>query len=122
GDQEPQLRAQVARSMAASRAQLHPSQRPYHPSPRRRPPEGAVPDRRTRRDRDRRAQHHQKSPRPGRDHEPERPHVMTSPFRPLLLIANPNAGRGTVDKALPGIESVLADKNLSYRIVRTTHP
>ena len=46
---------------------------------------------------------------------------MTSPFGPLVLIANPNAGRGTVDKALPGIESVLADKNLSYRIVRTTH-
>src|SRR4029077_18923604 len=67
-------------------------------------------------------QHHQKSPRPGRDHEPERPNVMTSPFGPLVLIANPNAGRGTVDKALPRIESVLADKNLSYRIVRTTHP
>ena len=47
---------------------------------------------------------------------------MTSPFGPLVLIANPNAGRGTVDKALPRIESVLADKNLSYRIVRTTHP
>ena len=72
--------------------------------------------------RDRRAQHHQKSPRPGRDHEPERLDVMTSPFGPLVLIANPNAGRGTVDRALPRIESVLADKNLSYRIVRTTHP
>jgi diacylglycerol kinase (ATP) len=47
---------------------------------------------------------------------------MTSPFGPLVLIANPNAGRGTVDRALPRIESVLADKNLSYRIVRTTHP
>ena len=70
----------------------------------------------------RRAHHHQKSPRPGRDHEPERPDVMTSPFGPLVLIANPNAGRGAVDKALPRIEGVLADKNLSYRIVRTTHP
>ena len=25
---------------------------------------------------------------------------MTSPFGPLVLIANPNAGRGTVDRAL----------------------
>ena len=47
---------------------------------------------------------------------------MTSPFGPLVLIANPNAGRGTVDRALPRIERVLAEKNLSYRIVRTTHP
>ena len=47
---------------------------------------------------------------------------MTSPFGPLVLIANPNAGRGTVDKALPRIEGVLNQANLSYRIVRTTHP
>ena len=47
---------------------------------------------------------------------------MTSPFGPLVLIANPNAGRGAVSKALPRIESVLADENFSYRIVRTTHP
>ena len=47
---------------------------------------------------------------------------MTSPFGPLVLIANPNAGRGTVDKALPRIESVLNQANLAYRIVRTTHP
>jgi diacylglycerol kinase (ATP) len=47
---------------------------------------------------------------------------MTSPFGPLVLIANPSAGRGTVDKALPRIESVLTDKSLAYRIVRTTHP
>ena len=47
---------------------------------------------------------------------------MTSPFGPLVLIANPNVGRGAVDRALPRIEGVLADKNLSYRIVRTTHP
>ncbi len=47
---------------------------------------------------------------------------MTSPFGPLVLIANPNAGRGTVDKALPRIESVLKQANLDYRIVRTTHP
>jgi YegS/Rv2252/BmrU family lipid kinase len=47
---------------------------------------------------------------------------MTSPFGPLVLIANPNAGRGTVSKALPRVERVLTDKNLAYRIVRTTHP
>ena len=47
---------------------------------------------------------------------------MTSPFGPLVLIANPNAGRGQVDKALPRVESVLKNENLSYRIVRTTHP
>ena len=47
---------------------------------------------------------------------------MTSPFGPLVLIANPNAGRGAVSKALPRVESVLRNKNLAYRIVRTTHP
>jgi diacylglycerol kinase (ATP) len=47
---------------------------------------------------------------------------MTSPFGPLVLIANPSAGRGKVDKALPRVESVLKNENLSYRIVRTTHP
>ena len=46
---------------------------------------------------------------------------MTSPFGPLVLIANPNAGRGAVSKALPRVESVLRNKNLAYRIVRTTH-
>jgi diacylglycerol kinase (ATP) len=47
---------------------------------------------------------------------------MTSPFGPLVLIANPNAGRGAVSRALPRIESVLRNENLAYRIVRTTHP
>ena len=47
---------------------------------------------------------------------------MTSPFGPLVLIANPKAGRGRVDRALPRIENVLTNNNLSYRIVRTTHP
>jgi YegS/Rv2252/BmrU family lipid kinase len=47
---------------------------------------------------------------------------MTSPFGPLVLIANPSAGRGRVDQALPRVESVLRNENLSYRIVRTTHP
>lgn len=47
---------------------------------------------------------------------------MTSPFGPLVLIANPNAGRGAAARALPRIEGVLNQANLSYRIVRTTHP
>jgi len=47
---------------------------------------------------------------------------VTSPFGPLVLIANPNAGRGRADQALPRVEKVLKDENLSYRIVRTTHP
>jgi diacylglycerol kinase (ATP) len=46
---------------------------------------------------------------------------MTSPFGPLVLIANPNAGRGAVSRALPRVESVLRNCNLAYRIVRTTH-
>jgi YegS/Rv2252/BmrU family lipid kinase len=47
---------------------------------------------------------------------------MTSPFGPLVLIANPNAGRGTVSKALPRVERVLTQANLDYRVVLTTHP
>ncbi len=47
---------------------------------------------------------------------------MTSPFGPLVVIANPRSGRGRVDKALPQVERVLSDENLSYRIVRTAHP
>ena len=47
---------------------------------------------------------------------------MTSPFGPLVLIANPHAGRGRVDAALPRVEQVLRSENLGYRIVRTTHP
>jgi diacylglycerol kinase (ATP) len=47
---------------------------------------------------------------------------VTSPFGPLVLIANPNAGRGRADRALPRVEGVLKGENISYRIVRTTHP
>ncbi|HEY3647579.1 MAG TPA: diacylglycerol kinase family protein [Streptosporangiaceae bacterium] len=47
---------------------------------------------------------------------------MTSPFGPLVLIANPNAGRGTVSRALPRVERVLTEADLAYRVVRTTHP
>ena len=47
---------------------------------------------------------------------------MTSPFGPLVLIANPRAGRGRVDAALPEVERVLREAGLGYRIVRTTRP
>jgi len=47
---------------------------------------------------------------------------MTSPFGPLVLIANPSAGRGAVSRALPRVERVLTEANLAYRVVRTTHP
>ena len=47
---------------------------------------------------------------------------MTSPFGPLVVIANPRAGRGRVDAALPQVERVLRDEGLGYRIVRTTYP
>jgi len=47
---------------------------------------------------------------------------MTSPFGPLVIIANPRAGQGTVDRHLPEIERSLTDAGLAYRIVRTTHP
>jgi hypothetical protein len=46
---------------------------------------------------------------------------MTSPFGPLVLIANPRAGRGKVGGALPKIERILTEAGLSYRIVQTTH-
>jgi len=47
---------------------------------------------------------------------------MTSPFGPLVIIANPHAGRGRVDKALPQVEQILTSQGLRYRIVRTEHP
>jgi diacylglycerol kinase family enzyme len=47
---------------------------------------------------------------------------VTSPFGPLVVIANPRAGRGKVDAALTRVERVLRDEGLDYRIVRTTHP
>jgi len=47
---------------------------------------------------------------------------MTSPYGPLVLIANPRAGRGQVEAALPRVERVLRRENLQYRVVRTTHP
>jgi diacylglycerol kinase (ATP) len=47
---------------------------------------------------------------------------VTSPFGPLVVIANPRSGRGKVAAHLPEIERILTDAQLSYRIVRTTHP
>jgi diacylglycerol kinase (ATP) len=47
---------------------------------------------------------------------------MTSPFGPLVVIANPRSGRGKVGKHLVEIERILTDAGLSYRIVRTTRP
>ena len=47
---------------------------------------------------------------------------MTSPFGPLVVIANPRSGRGKVATHLREIERILTDAQLSYRIVRTTHP
>jgi diacylglycerol kinase (ATP) len=47
---------------------------------------------------------------------------VTSPFGPLVVIANPRSGRGKVGAQLPKIERILKDGGLGYRIVRTTHP
>jgi diacylglycerol kinase (ATP) len=47
---------------------------------------------------------------------------MTSPFGPLVVIANPRSGQGKVGAHLAEIERLLAGAGLSYRIVRTTHP
>lgn len=47
---------------------------------------------------------------------------MTSPFGSLVLIVNPRAGGGRVGSALPAIERVLTERDLGYRIVRTTGP
>ena len=112
----------LPRRLARGRESLYRSRRHDHPPSRRRAPQGTVPHPGPRRDRSTRANQDQESPRPGRDHEPGRIASMTSPFGPLVLIANPNAGRGAVSKALPRVESVLRNKNLAYRIVRTTHP
>ncbi len=48
--------------------------------------------------------------------------AVTSPFGPPVIIANPQAGRGKVDAALPQVERVLRDARLGYRIVRTDCP
>src|SRR5439155_10352081 len=48
--------------------------------------------------------------------------AMTSPFGPMVLIANPTSGRGKVGQHLPEIERLLLDQGIAYRIVVTTHP
>jgi diacylglycerol kinase (ATP) len=48
--------------------------------------------------------------------------ATTSPFGPLVIIANPRAGRGKVEAALPPVERILRDAGLDYRIVRTERP
>jgi diacylglycerol kinase (ATP) len=47
---------------------------------------------------------------------------MTSPFGPLVIVANPRAGRGRVGAHLPEIERTLRAAGLDYRVVRTAHP
>ncbi len=42
-------------------------------------------------------------------------------FGPLVIIANPRAGRGKVGAHLAEIERFLTERGLAYRIVRTTH-
>jgi diacylglycerol kinase (ATP) len=47
---------------------------------------------------------------------------LTSPFGPLVVIANPRSGRGKLENRLPRIGRILTDAGLAYRIVRTTGP
>ena len=48
--------------------------------------------------------------------------AVTSPFGPLVVIANPRSGRGKVGRHLVEIERILISAGLAYRVVRTTHP
>lgn len=41
---------------------------------------------------------------------------------PLVIIANPRAGRGKVRAHLAEVERVLTGAGVAYRIVRTTRP
>jgi len=47
---------------------------------------------------------------------------VTSPFGPIVVIANPQSGRGKVGKEFGEFERILRGDGLDYRIVRTTHP
>ena len=47
---------------------------------------------------------------------------MTSPFGPMVIIANPHSGRGKAGKELAEVGRILRDEGLDYRIVQTTHP
>ena len=41
---------------------------------------------------------------------------MTSPFGPLVVIANPRAGRGKVEAALPRVERVLRVDSMAVEV------
>jgi len=47
---------------------------------------------------------------------------MTSPYGPMVLIANPRAGKGKVGQRLPLVERILAEKGLDHRVVATEGP
>jgi diacylglycerol kinase (ATP) len=47
---------------------------------------------------------------------------VTSPFGPLVIIANPSAGRGRVGRTLPDLEAVLRSQGLDHRIALTRAP
>jgi YegS/Rv2252/BmrU family lipid kinase len=47
---------------------------------------------------------------------------VTSPFGPIVVIANPQSGRGQVGRQLGEVERILRGEGLDYRVVRTTHP
>jgi diacylglycerol kinase (ATP) len=47
---------------------------------------------------------------------------VSSPYGPLVLIANPRAGRGRVGREMPEVERQLNAKRLRYRIVLTEGP
>lgn len=48
--------------------------------------------------------------------------TVSSPFGPILVIANPRAGRGRVAQELPEIERALRSRRLEHRIVETSAP
>src|SRR5688500_6730249 len=47
---------------------------------------------------------------------------MSSPFGDLVVIANPQSGRGRVGKEMPELERQLNSKRLAYRIIETEGP
>jgi diacylglycerol kinase (ATP) len=47
---------------------------------------------------------------------------LATPFGPLVLIANPRAGRGRVGREMPEVERQLNARGLRYRLVETDGP
>jgi YegS/Rv2252/BmrU family lipid kinase len=47
---------------------------------------------------------------------------VSSPFGPLVLIANPKAGRGKVGSTLPQMQELLSAEGLEHRVVHTDGP